>query len=66
MMHDTTPGCCCCYRLRVYMYDLPTDLAHDMLFHDPNYISYERFIEAFLKDWSVRQVLWCGGCCLAW
>ena len=42
------------------MYDLPTDLAHDLLFHDPIYIAYERFIETFLKDWVVRQVVWCG------
>jgi hypothetical protein len=33
---------------------LPTSVAHDVSFHDPIYIAYERFIEAFLKDWDVR------------
>ena len=54
-------ACYCCRpaapppcRLRVFMYDLPQAVAMDLGLHDPNYVSYKRFLEIFLRDWTVR------------
>ncbi len=46
--------------LRIYQYELPTELAHEHAYHpfykrhDPVYTAYQKFASYFSADWAVR------------
>lgn len=54
-------------QLRIYMYDLPADVAYAGEFddgattRDAMYTAYEYFFKYFLTDWAVRT-----GACVWW